>query len=172
MLHEMRDLGHDIGLHFSLLDHPDYDLVKDLEDLIQQDADILSRIIDSEVRMFSFHNPTSGGQFCIHVDGLINAYADCYFRDAYYTSDSNVRWHSGCPCQTLGNVGHDVIQILIHPNAFSGRFVGDRDVLLYYLGEKTKDLLAYNIGQSRVLRETGLSMTDVMDWIKKMGAMR
>ena len=161
-------MGHDIGLHFSLFDHPDYDLVKDLEDLIQQDADILSRIVDSKIRVFSFHNPTSGGQFRICVDGLINAYADRYFRDAYYTSDSNVRWHSGCPCQTLHNAGHDVIQILTHPNAFAGRFGGDRDVLLYYLGEKTKDLLAYNIGQNRVLQETGLPMKDLLDWIKKM----
>ena len=146
-------MGHDIGLHFSLFDHPDYDPFKKLEDLIRQNADILSRLIDSEIRMFSFHNPTSDGQFRIHVVGFTNAYADCYFRDAYYTSDSNVQWHSGCPCQSLGNVGHDIIQSLTHPNAFAGRFVDDRDVLLYYLDEKTKDLLAYNIGQSRILRE-------------------
>ena len=145
MLEEIRDMGHDVGLHFSLIDHPALDRDHVLEDLIREDADILSRILRSAVRVFSFHNPPADGRLSVPADGLINVYADAYFKHAHYMSDSNVHWHRGCPCQALRSGSQNAIHLLTHPNAFSENFSTDHDVLLYFLRNKITDLLTYNL---------------------------
>lgn len=167
MLDEIRDMGHDVGLHFSLIDHPALGRSHVLEDLVREDADILSRVLQSDVRVFSFHNPPADERISHPVDGLINAYAERYFRDAYYMSDSNLYWHRGCPCQILNGSSHDVIQLLTHPNAYSGEFSTDHDVLMYFLHNKIADLLAYNTENNRVLRQDPWSMKDVLDRMAK-----
>ena len=168
MLDEIRGMGHDVGLHFSLIDHPDLDRDHTLQELIREDADILSRILHSQVRVFSFHNPPTDGSFSLPIDNLINTYAAPYFRHAYYMSDSNVHWHRGCPCQTLRSDCHKVVQLLTHPNAFSGNFTTDHDVLLNFLQEKVADLLAYNSAQNRSLQLEPVSIKDVWDSMKKL----
>ena len=168
MLHEISEMGHDIGLHFSLIDHPAAERPHDLAALIRDDAALLSRCLGYTIRTFSFHNPGDRGQFSIHVDGLTNAYADQFFRDAHYLSDSNVHWRNGCPCDVLGSSSREVIQILTHPSAFAECFSTDGEVLTHFLGRKIEDLLAYNIAQNRVLLESGLPMEDVLASIQDM----
>ena len=170
MLDEIRSMGHDVGLHFSLIDHPALDIEHDLEDLIREDADLLSRILRSSIRVFSFHNPPADGRIFQSVDGLINAYAAPYFQHAYYMSDSNVHWHRGCPCQLLRDGSHEAIQLLTHPNTYSGNFSTDHDVLLHFLRNKIADLLAYNTAQSRVLQRDPWSIKSLLDRIKKSEA--
>lgn len=172
MLDEIRNMGHDVGLHFSLIDHPTRDFSHNLEDLIQEDADILSRVLQSEVRVFSFHNPPADKRTSIPVSGLINAYADPYFEHAYYVSDSDVCWRRGCPCQTLPDCPHGMVQILTHPNTYSGKFSTNRDVLFYFLRNKTTDLLDYNVAQNRVLRQEQWSVEEVFSCITKSDASR
>jgi hypothetical protein len=38
----------------------------------------------------------------------------------------------------------------------------DRDVVLSFLAEKVRDLLALNVAQNRTLRETGLTVRDLV----------
>lgn len=168
MLKEIGAMGHDIGLHFSLIDHPDADRPHELPAMIRGDADILASLLNRDIRAFSFHNPPPDDRRSVPVTGLVNAYADRYFKDAYYTSDSNVHWSDGCPCQTLRGTQHDVVQILAHPNAFPADLADDREVLLYYLGQKVTDLLTYNVENNRTLRTTGLPMADVLEWMSEM----
>ena len=168
MLKEIAAMGHDVGLHFSLIDHPEADRPHDLPALIREDADILANLLNYDIRSFSFHNPPPDDRRSVPVTGLVNAYADRYFRDAYYTSDSNVRWTRGCPCQTLRGTQHDIVQILAHPNTFPANLADDRDVLLYFLEQKVSDLLIYNVENNRTLRTVGLSMAGVLEWTKRM----
>ena len=170
MLEEIRDMSHDVGLHFSLVDHPALDIEYDLENLIREDADLLSRILCSSIRVFSFHNPPADGRISQSVDGLINTYAASYFQHTYYVSDSNVHWHRGCPCQLLRDGSHEAIQLLTHPNAYSGNFSSDHDVLLHFLRNKITELLAYNTAQNRVLQRDPWSMKNLLDRIIKLEA--
>ena len=155
-------------LHFSLIDHPEINRDHRLQDLIRKDADILASIFARDIKVFSFHNPPPDGRYSVPVSGLINTYADKYFRKAYYTSDSNVCWNSGCPCQVLRDAHHEVVQLLIHPNAFPANFTTDREVLLHFIGQKVDDLLTYNVHNNRVLQASGLPLTDALEWIKTM----
>jgi hypothetical protein len=165
MLEEMVEMGHEIGLHFSLVDHPARDREHDLPELIRRDANILSMLLGREVRVFSFHNPTDGGQFQVEVPGLINAYHNKFFREAFYISESNMRWRDGCPCDVLVRDGHNAVQILIHPLSFADDLSSDDDVLIHFIRIKLADILKYNIGQNRTHREKGLSMREVLQQI-------
>lgn len=168
MLKEIGAMGHDVGLHFSLLDHPEAEHPHELPALIRRDADILASLLNRDIRSFSFHNPPPDDRLSVPVPGLVNAYADRYFKDAYYMSDSNVRWSRGDPCQALRGVQHDVVQILAHPNAFPANLADDREVLMYFLGQKINDLLIYNVENNRTLRTTGLPMADVLEWMRSV----
>ena len=168
LIQEITDMGHDVGLHFSLIDHPACHRDHDLAALIRTDTAILSSILGFDIKTFSFHNPTDGGQFSICVDGLINAYADRYFRDTYYTSDSYVRWNSGCPCQTLRHDNHEILQILTHPTFYADNIATAPDALFYLLRQKCRELLTYNVGQNRVLLEIDPTFIDALNWIEKM----
>ena len=74
MLRDMMDMGHEVGLHFSKIDHPERDRSENVRKLIEQDANILSSIIGKKIKVFGFHNPETDG-FQIEVNGLINSYS-------------------------------------------------------------------------------------------------
>jgi hypothetical protein len=160
-LRQIRDLGHELGLHFTAEEHAPADVASDLVSCIRRDADLLERALDAPVRVFSFHNPAEKDQFRVDVSGLVNTYADRFFADAFYLSESNMRWSAGSPVDVLASREHRVVQILVHPLSYRANFRTDRDVLLWFLREKVNDLIELNAGQNRVLREDGVALADV-----------
>ena len=162
MLAEMADMGHDIGLHFSLEDHPQFARGHDLVELIRSDADLLATMLGAPVTIFGFHNPTEAGQFQVDVSGMINTYADRYYKNIYYMSESNMRWRDGCPGEKLIRGRHKIIQLLVHPLSYAGDLASDYDVLIHFLELKLSDLFEYNLKQNRVLREAEYSVGDVL----------
>lgn len=169
-LREMAAMGHEIGLHFSLIDHPDDSAA--LEPLIQGDARLLGELLGQPVRVFGFHNPAEPNQYRAEVPGLANTYAAPFFDDALYLSESNMRWKAGCPCGALAASGRDTVQLLVHPLSYAANLTSDRDVLLHFLDLRLCDLLAYNISQNRVLRESGLSREEVLAALRATGSGR
>lgn len=167
LLREMAGMGHELGLHFSLVDHPDGGRDGSLTDLIARDAELLGQLIDRQVRVFGFHNPADEADYRIEVPALVNTYAARFFDDACYVSESNMRWRKGCPCETLQACDLEVVQLLVHPLSFADELSSDRDVLMYFLGVKLADLLEYNASQNRVLREDGLRMADFLTHLQR-----
>jgi hypothetical protein len=162
-LRRIRDLGHELGLHFAAAEHDP----RPLETCIRGDAELLAHAVEAPVRTFSFHNPGESGAFRIEVPGLINAYADRFFADARYLSESNMRWRHGSPVEVLASQEHRVIQILVHPLSYRDAFESDRDVLLWFIRDVTRRLLDVNVRQNRTLREQGVSLSDVAAYLNK-----
>jgi hypothetical protein len=111
--------------------------------------------------VFSFHNPSEQREFRVEVSGLVNAYADRFFRDVCYLSESNMGWRHGSPVEVLAERRHRIVQVLVHPLSYRADFKSDRDVLLWFLRDTVRRLLSLNVGQNRVLREQGVSLADV-----------
>jgi hypothetical protein len=160
-LRRIRELGHEVGLHFTADEHEGVDLASRIE----HDAALLAHALGAPVRVFSFHNPTESEAFRIDVPGLVNAYADRFFSGARYLSESNMRWRDGAPAEVLASGEHRVVQILVHPLTYRDAFESDRDVLLWFIRDVTRRLLAVNVGQNRVLREDGVSLADVAAYL-------
>lgn len=166
-LRRIRDLGHEVGLHFAPDGHQQECRERDLDARIRADVRLLEEALGAPVRVFSFHNPTEGDGFRIEVPGLANAYADRFFGNAYYLSESNMRWPQGLPVDVLAAREHPVVQILVHPLSYRADFRSDRDVLLWFLRDTVRRLMAVNVDQNRTLREENVSMADVATYLLK-----
>jgi hypothetical protein len=164
-LRRVRALGHEVGLHFSAEEHTAADLEADLAGCVLRDARLLEEAVGAPVRVFSFHNPGEAGDYAVQVPTLVNAYADRFFARARYLSESNMRWAHGAPVDLLRRGEDRIVQILVHPLSFRGDFTSDRDVLLWFIADTVRRLLALNVGQNRVLREAGLSVADVAAYL-------
>lgn len=169
-LRRIRDLGHEIGLHFAVQAHDCAAVAKDLPSCVREDAALLELALGEQVRVFSFHNPAVREQYTIEVPGLVNAYADRFFADACYLSESNMRWPSGSPIDVLASGEDSVVQILVHPLSYSADLRSDRDVLLWFLREKITELLELNVGENRILQKQGLGVGDVAAFLEGEGA--
>jgi hypothetical protein len=164
-LRGIHDLGHEVGLHFTADEHEPQALQDDLAALIRADARLLEEAVGTPVRVFSFHNPADRRQFGVEVTGLVNAYADRFYTDACYVSESNMRWRHGSPVDVLAERRHRIVQVLVHPLSYRADFKSDRDVLLWFLGDTVQRLLSLNVGQNRVLREQEVSLADVAAYL-------
>lgn len=117
------NLGHGIGLHFSLPASvgsvPDAELPSHVEALIQNDMQLLAAMVDVPVQpVMSWHNPSVLGEEHAHlvsnpVSGLINAYA-LVAGGLAYASDSNHRFTID---EWLHKAKHspERIHLLFHP---------------------------------------------------------
>jgi hypothetical protein len=109
-------LGHEVGVHFDIGDHPgEHDWSLDvLEHHVSAAADRLSEVAGEPVRSFSFHRPIP--QFLhgqTYIAGLVNAYAADLMQ--WYISDSKGNWREGEPLPQLRAPRANLLQILIHP---------------------------------------------------------
>ncbi len=90
-LHELLDLGHNIGLHFDETAY-DYDRFG-IDYYIRKEARILSDLIDVNINSFSLHRPNHFSlETEIRIPGLINSYGEEFFHGFKYLSDSRRRW--------------------------------------------------------------------------------
>lgn len=164
-LRAIRALGHEVGLHFTAEEHDPAAIDSDLAACIRDDASLLEHALGEPIRVFSFHNPAGKDQFMVDVPGLVNTYADPFFQDACYLSESNMRWAHGSPIETLASGAHRVVQLLVHPLTYQADFRTDRDVLLWFLEDTVRTLVELNVAQNRVLSESGLSLADVAQFL-------
>lgn len=115
VFHQIRSLGHHVGLHFDCR----YWGISDehqLDEYITLDKDYLERALDVRLDTFSFHNTTPFTQSCLEYryGGLINVYSS-YFKEHYnYCGDSLGYWRFDRLEDVLNddNVRH--LQVLTH----------------------------------------------------------
>jgi hypothetical protein len=105
-VHQIQDLGHSIGLHFST--HQYFSSTPDGENgnvpndgelinVIEREQLIMHQVSGSEICVVSFHNPPSW--VCRRsFDGFTSTYEDRFFSEQVsYYADSNQRWRSNLP---------------------------------------------------------------------------
>lgn len=139
-------LGHEIGVHFDIGDHPGEETwsLDALERHVAAAAERLSDIAGEPVRSFSFHRPIAEflrGQ--TYIAGLVNAYAADLMQ--WYISDSKGNWREGEPLPQLHAPRANLLQILIHPIWWDDRHLHCEDRLDLF----REELLARRPGETR-----------------------
>ncbi len=111
-LHELLDLGHNIGLHFDETAY-DYDRFG-IDYYIRKEARILSDLIDVNISSFSLHRPNRFTiETQIRIPGLINSYGEEFFNGFKYLSDSRRHWRE--PVEEIIQKGeYEKLHILTH----------------------------------------------------------
>lgn len=106
---EMKQMGHQIGLHY----HHSSGDETEVETHIAKEANILSTIINTPIKVFSIHRPSQSLLLKEMNTPLINAYSTKFLKQFKYLSDSNHHWKEGCLSEHV--LRHKRLYVLIHP---------------------------------------------------------
>ncbi len=107
-------LGHDIGLHFDPFFF-NIETEAELDDKIVFEKEILEKIFEIKINVFSFHNNTPFTLSCENetYGGLINTYSK-KFKAIPYCSDSNGYWRFRRLKDVLADASDFNLQVLTH----------------------------------------------------------
>jgi len=149
LIKEIHSMGHNIGLHVHL---GGLNEIKDIENYILKDIDILRYYTNINIDRFSFHRPTKDVlKLNLNIGLLVNVYSDKYFHfidnneqldflKIKYISDSMHRWNYGYPNEKM-LVDNDRIQLLIHPYSWTEEGLSNQDNFRSLIKEKNRDLI-------------------------------
>lgn len=118
-VYDILSLGHEIGLHFD----PGCFKLKNNNDsyfqaYLKMEIDLLEKIFETKVKVFSFHNPTTGNYIDIKQEkicGIINAYSSYLSANFEYCSDSNGYWRFKRLYDVITKSKSKRLHILTHP---------------------------------------------------------
>lgn len=157
---KIRDLGHDLALHFDptfYLDH-----IRDLNDLesyLVFEQQFLGKLFGIEIKSFSFHNPAIGGWLKYDAEqmgGMINAYGRTLQTEFGYCSDSNGYWRYRRLREVLESGEDEKLQVLTHPVFWVPTPMSPRDRILRAIegraasGIQRYDALLEKIGRKNI----------------------
>ena len=90
---KIKELGHDVGLHFDELNYEQNLSAGGVIRNIKKEADLLENILGVEIKSVSMHRPS---KMTLEADydlsPLINSYGRKFFKNYKYLSDSRMRW--------------------------------------------------------------------------------
>lgn len=120
ILKRIKDLGHDIGLHF------DMDIFGEaatldpqvVEQRISFERSIIETTLDISIQSLSFHNYTLNASRLLQADricGMVNAISPRIQREYKYVSDSNGFWRHESLADVLTEGAAPRLHVLTHP---------------------------------------------------------
>jgi len=146
VFHEIKNLGHCVGLHFDST----YWGVTDesqLNGFISIDKDYLEKNLGVEIDTFSFHNTTPFTQSCLEYQygGLINVYSS-YFKERYnYCGDSLGYWRFDRLEDVLNDEKVHHLQVLTHDANWSSDVLSPRKRFIAAIRNHGERLIAEQI---------------------------
>jgi len=151
-IREIKDLGHEIGLHFDETVYAGCNTEK-LPEMIQREADILADICEFPIRCFSMHRPNQVTiEKSLEVPGLVNAYGQKFFHEFKYLSDSRKNWRE--PVEEIICSGtYDRLHILTHAFWYSEKEDTIADSVKNYILAAKMDRYAHFSENIRCLEE-------------------
>lgn len=147
-LRELRDQGHEVGLHMDLGPRGERHglAIEDVAPEVEACRDRLAALLGDEVRAISFHRPADPLVAALapvaEVCGMVNAYAAPLMR--CYLADSAGAWRHGDPRPVLRDPPCDTIQLLIHPFWWGEEHLTAADRLEAFYAERTAGLAPFD----------------------------
>lgn len=114
-LHEIMDLGHEIGLHFDEKRYPEnFGHPTECIKKIHAEAETLQKVLGAPVSVVSMHRPSKEMLDAdLKVPGMINSYGTIFFRDFKYLSDSRHHWREPV-ADIISSQQYSKLHILTH----------------------------------------------------------
>jgi hypothetical protein len=147
-LAQLRDQGHDVGLHMDLGprgERPDL-VIEDVLPEVDACRERLGAVLGDEVRSISFHRPADPLVAALgpvaEVGGMVNAYAAPLMR--CYLADSAGAWRHGDPRPVLREPPCETVQLLIHPFWWGDEHLSAGDRLEAFYRQRTDGLAPFD----------------------------
>lgn len=135
MVYMMKNMGHEIGLHFH---HDGDESLENLKEKILKQKQIFELFYGMPIIYFSIHRPTKHMlAMNIKIDGMLNTYDNCFF--SYlddiniqvplikYISDARHRWNYSLEPNEKTFKTYKKIQVLIHPYSWTDEGYNNAD---------------------------------------------
>ena len=131
----IKEMGHDISLHFDPL------IYEEFQGGFKREVNIFQEYFETEVRVISIHRPNQFFQeYNMPIMGIEHAYQSKYFHDIKYFSDSTGEWRFGHPFDSEEFMLKKSFQILIHPIWWMMEGKDKHDKLRQYFSERVSNL--------------------------------
>lgn len=128
LVREIIALGHHIGLHF---DPVYYNIITEaeLKMWLMYEKQILDKLFDIDIKVFSFHNPTPEILKFDNWDysGMINTYSKEFKDNVAYCSDSNGYWRFKRLKDVLETEKPTKLQTLTHPEWWTQKVMSPKE---------------------------------------------
>lgn len=154
-MHEVKKLGHTVGLHFDWTWNPEMKW-EGVAKECGRDKAVFKAIAGFEpCELVSFHNPHRYVDSILNRDipGMRHTYEKRYFSDIKYISDSQ-GWYEGCMCRLFETGKYEKFQFLTHPYIWpltsNGDFIKDMARMVLY---RAQELLQYLIDYHPVCKK-------------------
>jgi len=127
---EIRNMGHEMALHFDPLYYGNIETLEQLEKYLTLEKSFIEDVFNIKCKVFSFHNPDTFNYKAFtqtRIAGMINAYSK-YIQDNYaYCSDSNGYWRFERLQDVLESKKYDKLHVLTHPGWWTLEPMSPRD---------------------------------------------
>ena len=147
LIRKIYSLGHIIGVHFDASKYNENNFQR-IEENIKFEANIIERIIDDDIKVFSVHNPSTLRKVSLDKTsyfGLINASSSKLLKDFKYCSDSNGFWRFESLNNLLLDDNINRLYVLTHPVWWQEEEMSPRDkISRSILGRSTNCLNSYD----------------------------
>jgi len=152
---EILKYGHKLALHFDCSFY-NVNSINQLEDRLQFESSFLSNIFESEINVFSFHNPFEFALSCEAESyaGLINTYSSTFKKNIGYCSDSNGYWRYERLEDVIRTEKHNKLQALTHPEWWQEEVMSPKQRMLRCVqGRAEKNIQQYDQFLKKYQRE-------------------
>lgn len=137
--HQIKELGHEIGLHYDLGVIEKGNQNNPLS-LLKAQANMLGELAECEVKSIAMHHPASSGKDIFRNTSYINAYDEKFTKKMAYYSDSGMAWRNEFVYCVETNSFPKKIQLLIHPIWWFGSGHTRWDILDGFAQNKIKEI--------------------------------
>ena len=133
-LRRIKQLGHQIGLHFDEMNYPEIAGNKeDVKQAIIMEAHVLQDAIGIPIESFSYHRPSK----CIlqenlEIPGMVNSYSDRFFHGFKYLSDSRRSWREPVE-EIIRSNRYDRLHILTHAFWYNTKEISMAETLIRFI---------------------------------------
>jgi hypothetical protein len=114
-IHEIRHLGHEIGLHFDEIKYAPCD-TRSVIGYIEKELYMMSILLGWDIKSISMHRPSEDTLKADYKlgNGIVNSYSKEFFKNFKYVSDSRRCWREDIE-GIVASGEYKKLHILIHP---------------------------------------------------------
>ncbi len=158
ILHEIKNLGHHIGLHFDSHYYQVYS-EKSLDKYIMLDKEYFENVFDLKLDTFSFHNTNPFTLSCEKekYGELINVYSSFFKTKFNYCSDSNGYWRFEQLDDLLIDPSIKHLHVLIHDGMWSKQVLSPKKRIIKCIMDNAKRMI---VDRDEILLSKGIVNID------------
>jgi peptidoglycan/xylan/chitin deacetylase (PgdA/CDA1 family) len=144
LIGQIKDLGHQIGLHFDA-HYYEIQSPEPFEQHLANEKEWVEQVFNVTPQVFSFHNPT---EYILGFEehsyqGMLNTYSTYFKTQVGYCSDSNGIWRHARMADFLAAHEHPRIQILTHPGWWTENVDSPKQKIARIIQERGRATMDY-----------------------------